>query len=295
VGHNGMGALVYEPEITGAPQRTHENLDEIDNEILEFHTKDNDQFVDDLLALNGSSAGARPKILAPIDNDDWIIKFRSFLDPKDAGPIEYAYHLMAKSAQLNIPEAKLFASKNGPGYFGVKRFDRSQGDHLHMHSISGLLHVDHATPSLDYENIMKATLWLTKDDRESEKQFRVAAFNVLTHNRDDHAKNFSFLMDSNGLWRASPSYDITYSSGPAGEHCTTIMGEGKNPNRLSLMKLAQAAGIKTQTAHEIIDEVRIAVSNWGHFAQEASVSNTSTKRIKSDMARIDQIFTTMPE
>lgn len=55
------------------------------------------------------------------------------------------------------------------------------------------------------------------------KMFRLAAFNVLAHNRDDHAKNFTFLMDSNGLWRLSPAYDLIFSSGPRGEQ--SMMGE----------------------------------------------------------------------
>jgi len=243
VGKHGMGALVYEPEIDGVVQQTHEDLDEIANEILQFQEKDDDQFVDDLLAMNGSSAGARPKIVVNLDGANWIIKFRSSIDPKDIGPIEYAYHLMAKEAHLTIPGAKLFPSKKGPGFFGVKRFDRVAGNRLHMHTVSGLLHVDHSIPSLDYETIMKATLWLTKDAREGEKQFRVAVFNILAHNRDDHAKNFSFLMDEKGVWQVSPAYDLTFSSGPSGEHCTTVMGEGKNLTIAHIVKLAEISGI----------------------------------------------------
>src|SRR3990167_1252393 len=101
---------------------------------------------------------------------------------------------------------------------------------------------------------MKATLWLTKSQMESEKQFRAAVFNVFSHNRDDHSKNFSFLMDENGVWHVSPSYDLTFSSGPAGEHCTTIMREGKNPTSSHLLKLAEIAGIKKQTALQIRSE-----------------------------------------
>lgn len=72
---------------------------------------------------------------------------------------------------------------------------------------------------------MKATLWLTKNPKEGKKQFRAAVFNVLSHNRDDHAKNFSFLMDEKGIWKVSPAYDLTFSSGPSGEHYSMIMRE----------------------------------------------------------------------
>jgi serine/threonine-protein kinase HipA len=44
--------------------------------------------------------------------------------------------------------------------------------------------------------------------------YRLACFNVLAHNRDDHSKNFAFLMDESGVWKISPAYDLTFSFGP---------------------------------------------------------------------------------
>ncbi|VHO00887.1 type II toxin-antitoxin system HipA family toxin [Candidatus Rhabdochlamydia sp. T3358] len=286
VGKNGMGALVYEPEIEGMKPLYHANLDEIGNEVMQFQENEDNRFVDDLLAMNGSSSGARPKIMMTIDKEDYLIKFRSSSDPKDIGLIEYAYHLMAKAAHLPVPEAKLFPSKKEPGYFGVKRFDRVAGRRVHMHTISGLLHADYRFPSLDYETIMKATLWLTKDSQEGEKQFRAAVFNVLSHNRDDHAKNFSFLMDEKGTWRVSPAYDLTFSSGPGGEHCSMIMREGKNPTLYHLLKLAEISNIREQKALQIIDEVKMAVAEWGNFAKELGVSPDSLKMIQLALNRV---------
>ncbi len=278
VGSLGMGALSYEPENPSAISHITNDLDEIDSEI-QATLDENDTYVDDLLVLGGSSAGARPKVLLHIDGADWLIKFRSQLDPKDISAIEYAYHLMAIDAGLVVPEAKLFPSRKGLGFFGVKRFDRN-GDHrIHMHTIAGLLHADHREPSLDYESIMKATLYLTKDIRQCEIQFRNAVFNVLSHNRDDHSKNFSFLMDNQGNWTVSPAYDLTFSSGPAGEHSTMIMGEGKNPTKKHLLKLAGTVGIKQDKALEIIDQVLAALKKWDDFATEVGVSKLQTKNI----------------
>jgi len=278
VGTLGMGALSYEPENPSAISHITNDLDEIDSEI-QVTLDENDTYVDDLLVLGGSSAGARPKVLLHIDGADWLIKFRSQLDPKDISAIEYAYHLMAIDAGLVVPEAKLFPSRKGLGFFGVKRFDRN-GDHrIHMHTIAGLLHADHREPSLDYESIMKATLYLTKDIRQCEIQFRNAVFNVLSHNRDDHSKNFSFLMDAQGNWTVSPAYDLTFSSGPAGEHSTMIMGEGKNPTKKHLLKLAGTVGIKQDKALEIIDQVFAALKKWDDFATEVGVSKLQTNNV----------------
>jgi serine/threonine-protein kinase HipA len=202
------------------------------------------------------------------------------------GPIEFAYHLLAKEAGLNVPEAKLFASEKGPGYFGVKRFDSYQNKPLHVHTISGLLHADHRLPSLDYDTVLKATLFLTRDSRECEKQFRASVFNVLAHNRDDHGKNFSFIMDEKGVWRVSPAYDLTFSFGPAGEHCTTVMGEGKNPALIHMLKLSEGHGIRKNKALSIIEEVKNAVLKWPAFAKSTGVTEKSTTLIQKNLSRV---------
>lgn len=301
VGSRGMGALTYQPETNEMLPTINYDLDTIAEECSQFLDNDDDQFVDHLLAMNGSSAGARPKILVTLikngfepthnlsaHHDDWIIKFSSSLDPIDIGPIEYAYHLMAKAAGMNVPDARLFKSKKALGYFGVKRFDREGTDRLHMHTVGGLLHIDHRIPSFDYEMLLKATMWLTKDLRECEKQFRNTAFNVLAQNRDDHVKNFSFLMNPQGNWCVSPSYDLTFSMGPSGEHCTTLMGEGKRPGLTHLLRLAEVSGIEKSRALTMIEQVRDAVSQWNKFATLANVTKKSYSLIQSALNQIDK-------
>ena len=158
VGTRGMGVLQYQPEFLEDSHIKSIELDSLADECLQVQKNGEDQFIDDLLMMNGSSAGARPKILVSIDSktkkflmtdnhpshihNDWIVKFRSSFDPEDIGPIEYAYHLMAKAAGLDVAEAKLFKSRKTAGYFGVKRFDRTQNAFMHMHTLSGLLHAD---------------------------------------------------------------------------------------------------------------------------------------------------------
>ncbi len=293
-GSRGMGALQYQPEINDSRElKLVNDLDEIAQECMQVIEYDDNQFLDDLLIMNGSSAGARPKILIAIQpkeqivsnnnlneiHNDWIVKFRSSQDPKDIGSIEYAYNLMAKSAGLDIPEVNLFKSKIGSGHFGVKRFDRVGSKFTHMHTICGLLHADHRYPALDYSTIMKLTMLLTKNQHEVERQFRNAAFNVFAHNRDDHSKNFSFLMGEDGSWSVSPAYDLTFSSGPGGEHCTSVMGEGRTPTESHLFKLAKANGIPDKISQQIIEQVKSAVMLWPTFAKEANVSIESLQYI----------------
>ena len=81
---------------------------------------------------------------------------------------------------------------------------------------SGILYADHRVPSLDYSDLLKTTHAVTNHAAEVERMARLMVFNALTHNHDDHAKNFAFLHDQ-GRWTLAPAYDLTYSAGPGGE------------------------------------------------------------------------------
>lgn len=296
VGSYGMGALTYEPDSSEHSQHTDAiSLDTLAAETGEVLEGEAGDVFAELLGLSGSSAGARPKVMLGVSASKkklihgqqalpkgyahWMVKFASSSDAKDIGAIEYAYSLMARAAGLTMMPTHLFPAKKGVGYFGVERFDRVRDKRLHMHTVSGLIHADHRLPSLDYEQIMRATLALTRNVQELEKILRLAAFNVFAHNRDDHAKNFSFLMDEKGNWRVAPVYDLTFSGGPGGEHSSTIMGEGKRPGKEHLLKLAEKVGIEKQHANSIIDEVKSAVQQWPIYAAEAGVTKVSRKII----------------
>jgi serine/threonine-protein kinase HipA len=122
-----------------------------------------------------------------------------------------------------------------------------------MHSASGLLNASHRFPSLDYTDLMKATSVLTRNIEEVAKVYRLMVFNVLWGNRDDHAKNFSFLF-KNGSWRFAPAYDLVPSDGFNGNHATTINGKG-NPDIEDLINAATSAGFPEKRAKLIYDEI----------------------------------------
>jgi len=120
-------------------------------------------------------------------------------------------------------------------------------------------------------------LVLTKNIAEVEKAYTLACFNVLAHNRDDHAKNFSFLLDDKNSWVFAPAYDLTFSDGPAGEQSTMVMGEGRVPGVEHLTALAKEHNLKN--APLILARVQKAVARWRGHAAEAGVSAKSTKAI----------------
>lgn len=296
VGSTGLGALIYEPDHGQEGYEGILDLDELADHSRRVLEGDVDEFLEELVNLNGSSAGARPKVLIgfnpnsseiihgrqnlPDGYEHWIVKFANTNDGQDAGAIEYVLSLMAKEAGLNMMETKLIPARKGSGYFATKRFDRTRNKRVHMHTASGLLHSDFRTPSLDYENLMELTEALTRDVREVEHMYRLAVFNVLAHNRDDHGKNFSYLMDAEGNWRLAPAYDLTFSSGPNGEQSTMVMGEGKNPQTGDLLRLAEVAGIERSHTNETIEQIQSALGRWPELAKEYGVSNTNIRLIK---------------
>lgn len=291
VGTNGMGALVYEPDHSSTQASGALSLDKLAEQAADVLSGSSEDVIQELLILNGSSAGARPKALIAVDQarqnithgvkelppgyDHWLVKFPNTQDGTDAGAIEYVYALMARKAGLTVPEFYLFPAQKGSGYFAVKRFDRDGSKRLHMHTASGLLNSDFRAPSLDYEDLITLTGALTRDMREVEKMYRLAVFNVLAHNRDDHAKNFSFLMDETGEWKLSPAYDLTFSHGPNGEQSTMVMGEGRNPSEKHLIKLGLEAKIPKAVIHEVLSQSKAALAQWKSLAAKFGVSQTN--------------------
>jgi serine/threonine-protein kinase HipA len=296
VGRNGMGALMYEPEYSEEFSVNAIHLDALAGQSQQILEGNSNEVFLELLALNGSSAGARPKAMIGVNRDKskviqgirdlkqnfepWLVKFSHRADGADAGAIEYVYSLMAQEAGLEVMETHLFPAQKGAGYFATKRFDRLEGGkRLHMHTASGLLHSDFRVPSLDYQDLIKVAMVLTRDIREAQKMFRLAVFNVLSHNRDDHAKNFSFLMDEHGKWRFAPAYDLTFSSGPGGEQSMLVMGEGRNPGIEHLLKLAKTADLSEKEAQRMIDETVITLMGWKGLGKTFGVSKANIKRI----------------
>ena len=266
VGKTGSGALEYEPDYELIKDQEVKDLDYLSiqcQKILNTEYSDN---LDLLYKLGGSSGGARPKILTKIENEDWIIKFPAHVDSPNCGLQEYEFSKCAKKCGIKMTKTKLFPSKKCAGYFGTVRFDRTmingQKQKIHMATVAALLEADFRAPCLDYHTLMKLTKVLTRNNQEDiESMFRIACFNVFAHNRDDHAKNFTFLYNKEkDEWRLSPAYDLTYSNTYFGEHTTSVDGNGKNPGEKELLNVGLEAGMRKKICLNIIDEIRKCVS-----------------------------------
>ena len=167
-----------------------------------------------------------------------------------------------------MTETILLPSKNCSGYFATKRFDRNNKGKLYLHSVAGLLNIDFRTDFIDYVDILKLTKFLTKDFNEVLKMFRLMCFNVLIQNKDDHTKNFSFLLNSKNQWTLSPAYDLTKSNGINGEHTTTVNGKGIEISDVDLINVGEMFNIKKETSKDIITLIRENLNDFDKMVKE---------------------------
>ncbi|MEF9921326.1 MAG: type II toxin-antitoxin system HipA family toxin [Anaerovoracaceae bacterium] len=262
VGQTGMGALEYQPENKLVEGSADLDLDIIATKckgILETNYSEN---LDKLFELGGSSGGARPKILTEYNGEQWIIKFPSSVDDINIGEQEWKYSNCARECGIEMTETKLFPSALCKGYFGTKRFDREFDENgvekkIHMASAAALLETTHRIPNLDYNILMELTLKITRDFEQVEKLFRLMCFNVYAHNRDDHAKNFTYIFDqTQNQWKLSPAYDLTYSNSIGGEHATCVNGNGTDPGLEDILEVAKNIGINISKAKQVANEIK---------------------------------------
>jgi serine/threonine-protein kinase HipA len=299
LGNRAIGALSYEPDTNTVGQDSLKPLDliELAHESKLVLEDETEKVIKEVIIAGGSPGGARPKALIGLNTIDdkaiygvydlldefqhYIVKFPGIGDPKMIGHVEFVYSLLARKAGIEMPDTRLLRGGKHH-YFAIKRFDRIKNHKLHTHTLAGLLHSDFRKPEITYRHLFKVTSYLTKNHQDIIEVFRRMVFNVLAFNRDDHGKNFSFVMDNDGGWRLSPAYDLVYSSGIAGWHTMDVSGR-RNPTREDFYTIAEEYGIRKTTAMQVIDKVEDAVSQWSKIANEFEIPKQVIEDISKAM------------
>lgn len=252
----GLGGLTYEPSQSETNDNTLFELDEIAKEVKQIlNDQTDDKNLDAIYRLGGSSGGARPKAHIKINGEEWIVKFPCHYDPEDIGEKEYKANLLAKECGLNVNECRLFDSAICLGYFGAKRFDRSNGGRVHMISLSSLLETTHRIPNLDYIHLLQVVQRICVDQSDLYEAYGRMCFNVFYGNKDDHGKNFAFLYDEEkGGYKLSQFYDITQTKDKF-EHEMTVNGVG-NPTETDLLEVAKIMKLSMQKCKTVIAKIK---------------------------------------
>ncbi|MXY51273.1 MAG: type II toxin-antitoxin system HipA family toxin [Gammaproteobacteria bacterium] len=295
IGERGVGALRYSPASPPAPAPAGEpSIWELGTHAEKLFDGEGEELLA-FLAEAGSSGGARPKasVYLPADAaasrtrilpepglEPWIVKFTSASLPlgHEEGLCEAAYLRLAQNAGIDTPDWQLLqvpaaAPTNATAWLAQRRFDCTPPDgRLHMHSLCGLLDADFRAPSMDYEDLIRASQALCASPSVGQTQFIRAAFNLFAVNQDDHTRNWSFLQDDAGNWRPSPFYDVTFCPTPHDQHTTAFLGHGSAPPRKAMQHLAgQGSFASWSHAREALERVVDALGNWPRVASELGI------------------------
>lgn len=267
-----------------------------------------------LLAVGTSAGGARPKaviaynpetsqirsgqLAAPEGFEHWLIKLdgvgvdptreQSLGEGQGYGLVEYAYHLMATAAGVEMTECRLLPE--GPrNHFLTRRFDRyGTAGKVHVLSLCGLAHLDfNMAGAHSYEQYLTAIKQLGLGEAATEQAFRRLVFNVAAVNRDDHTKNLAFVCDGNGAWRLAPAFDVIYAHNPSGKwtsaHQMSVAGKRDGITREDLELVGDRFAVPGY--RDAIDEVLAAVDRWPEFAERAGVPGKTSAAIAEEHAR----------
>lgn len=306
LGSHAMGALSYRPPLDSLHQGGAEavSIGAMARESYQLYQGRIEDAGRLLAQIGGSPGGARPKGLIGISGDrlnfvagtdrlplgftHWLVKF-SGGETRYDGLLEFTCNQLAIRSGVTVPEQILITDDEGVAHIATRRFDRpTPSGRRHVATASGLLHASHQLPSLDYTELMKVAWRLTKSQAQAVEQFRRAVFNLLAMNRDDHAKNHGYCMSVDGRWELAPAYDLTFSSGPSGEHWTSYSGEGARPALTHLLTVARAGSIGDDEALRIIDQVTAVVADFPSLAAGNGVPESLYQPIARELETIRQ-------
>ena len=267
---------------------------------------DDHHALQEILRVGTSAGGARAKAVLAWNEEtgefhsgqlkagpgytQWLLKFdgvsgnadKELADPMGYGRLEYACYLLAKEAGISMMRSRLH-EEGGRAHFMTQRFDRTEdGRKLHMQSLCAMRHFDfNLARAYSYEQAIETIRILGLGRDALKEQVRRALLNIFIRNQDDHTKNIAFLMDRDGRWSLSPAFDVTYAYNPSGawtsEHQMSLTGKTDNFELDDLFAFGKFADLKTGETKSIINDIRVAISQWDHFTAKAGVSDHMAK------------------
>ncbi|CAM4041823.1 type II toxin-antitoxin system HipA family toxin [Rahnella bruchi] len=302
IGANAMGAMSFQPAQPEASALKEDiPLTQLASEVQEVLDGEGGAFLQRLLQMGGSPQGARPKALLSRDPlsgtfttrpaaglENWLIKFPAKQEHPEVCAIEAVYSQCLRICGIQTPDTQYFSLPDGQAAFATKRFDREKGMRVPMQSLAAFTGANYQSPgALDYTNFLRATQMCTNDAREKVLAFERVVFNIAFNNRDDHPKNFSYLMSPDGKWTLAPAYDVTYCEGPGGYHQMDVMGEALEIDRKHILTLAkEEAELTPIQASLIIEKICDAAAGFANLAKDMfreQITSETQKSIQNDI------------
>lgn len=315
MGERAMGALTFKP--ARGPKKSKSAAVELEGLVRQARLAVEGGFDDEastsavlkqIIQVGTSAGGARAKATIawnretkevrsgqfdiPEGFEAWLLKFDGVgidaqLGPgKSYGRIEYAYHLMALDAGIEMEECSLL-EEGGRAHFMTKRFDRDGSKRHHVQSLCAMAHLDfNQIATHDYNQLFSTIAALGLERKELVQTLRRMVFNVLSRNCDDHTKNFGFLLKEGAVWSLAPAYDISHAYNPANkwvsQHLMSVNGKFRDIAPADVKVVADRFGILSEVS-EVIQRTEQAISNWPVHARIAGLDETQIGLIGRDL------------
>lgn len=298
IGQRAMGALSFQPATATDLPSGDVPLRHLAQQAQSLIKGQDSAILKQLALMGGSPHGARPKVLVHyhaatgrmstqpfIGSAPWLVKFQAQDEHKEVCAIEHLYAQLARDCGLDIPATQYFDLGPQLAAFGIARFDVAGGMRVPTHTLAGLLHADFRLPgSVDYTTLLRATRFLTRDERAVQKAYQRTVFNVLFNNRDDHPKNFSYLLGQDRRWGLSPAYDLTFCTGPGGYHQMDVCGEALRIGRVHLLQLAAQCALDPRWAEQVIALQCTVAATFAAQAAQYAIRAATRKNIAAVIA-----------
>ena len=237
-----------------------------------------------LLAPGSSLGGARPKSSVLDENNElWIAKFPSREDTIDKGAWEYLTWQLAKSARINVSEARVERVTGKHHTFFTKRFDRVGDERIHFASAMTMTgHVEKEirdnTPS--YLELAEFIQFQgVSPDEDLRELWRRIVFNIAVSNTDDHLRNHGFIV-SEGGWRLSPAYDMNPSVEKSGL-ALNIDLEFNDLDYSLARNVGEYFNLDRKEMAKITSEVTKSVAKWEELARKIGIPSVQIRLMEA--------------
>lgn len=239
----------------------------------------------DLAEAGSGVGGARPKALVTDGDTHYLAKFNRLSgDPYNNARVELACLEMARAAGLDVARGRVVDGVNGRDVLLLERFDVETGGHRHhLVTINALLKEESTARDsglpFRYDDVAETlSRYSVAIEPDLRQLTRLALFNRMINNTDDHSRNFSLIHRGDG-YRLSPAYDLVPNLALGEYHAAGFGYEPRPPNPSEVPGLGKVFGLSKPWMRRCAEEVLNALAGWPGLAEEAGVDESECVRI----------------
>ena len=234
-----------------------------------------------LMAVGTSAGGRFKKAIIAMDEggnifsgqtsarEDWKYYILKFNTPEFClSEIEKTWYDLAIKAGITMMPSRLIEVE-GVRHFLTERFDRRNGEKVLTQTLAAV-----NPEAYRYEDLFATCRQLSIPQDEQNELYLRMVFNILSNNTDDHAKNFSFIMEKDGSWHLAPAYDLCFimktAAVPEKHHEFSVLGKHEDITVADFLVFAEQNDIKNPAKY--IDKVKDALRHFRSFATANGVA-----------------------